>query len=307
MTKLNDKKIRWIIRWRSKGMEAREVAIAQKVSVRRIEQLYREYKHTGMIPVLKTDRRPKKDFTEEEKRSIEKAYEETFLCAKLLRHHIRVHHGMDINHNRIHKHLLNIRKAEEDPKKKKKRTRCRYERDHSFSLVHGDWFEWEGRQVTGFTDDASRDILAIGEFDEATGESTIKVFKLAEKRAEELNSHIREANTDRGSQFYANKWSRKGVKGMSEFERYLDMRGITHIPSRRKNPQTNGKFERLVQEYRKHRGKFGSAEEFRIWYNNRMHGSLKLEWAETPDQALARKLRPESMLGLFFRNVVKEA
>lgn len=128
---------------------------------------------------------------------------------------------------------------------------------------------------------------------------------MAGKRAEELNASIREANTDRGSQFCANKWSRKGIKGMSEFEKYLDMKGIRHIPSRRHNPQTNGKFERLVQEYRKHRHKFGSAEEFRKWYNNRLHGSLKLEWAETPDEALARKLRPEAMLGLFYKNVAK--
>lgn len=173
MTKLNVKKIRWIIRWKEKGMESGDIAIAQKITPRRVNQLYAEYKRTGVMPVLKTDRRPMKELTENEKRTIEKAYGETFLCAKLLRHHIRVHYGLDVNHNRIHKHLLDTHKAEEDPKKKKKRTRCRYEREHSFSLVHGDWFEWEGKQVTGFTDDASRNILALGEFDEATGENTI--------------------------------------------------------------------------------------------------------------------------------------
>ncbi len=34
---------------------------------------------------------------------------------------------------------------------------------------------------------------------------------------------------------------------------------------------------------------------------NRLHGALKLEWAETPTEAFQRKLRPECLLGMMFR------
>jgi len=129
------------------------------------------------------------------------------------------------------------------------------------------------------------------------------VLKNAEAQAREANGIIRELNTDRGSQFYANKWSRKGIKGISEFEEYLDSRGIRHIPSRVNNPQTNGKMERWVQEYKKHRERFPSGKVFAEWYNNRLHGALWLEHAETPREAFQRKLRPECLLGLFFRLV----
>ncbi len=74
-----------------------------------------------------------------------------------------------------------------------------------------------------------------------------------------------------------------------------------HIPSRRNNPQTNGKIERWFQEYIKHRHKFKSVNEFKYWYNDRIHGSLKLEWGETPNEAFIRKLQSESILGLFFK------
>ena len=88
-----------------------------------------------------------------------------------------------------------------------------------------------------------------------------------------------------------------------EFELYLKRRGKQHIPSRIKNPQTNGKLERFWQEYDKHRWKFKSLNEFLDWYNNRLHGALMLEWAETPNQAFIRKRRPESILGEFWRFV----
>ena len=39
------------------------------------------------------------------------------------------------------------------------------------------------------------------------------------------------------------------------------------------------------------------------WYNNRIHGSLRLDWGETPDEAFIRKLKPENILGLFFKTV----
>ncbi|HUV02900.1 MAG TPA: hypothetical protein VMW67_05600, partial [Desulfobacteria bacterium] len=98
--------------------------------------------------------------------------------------------------------------------------------------------------------------------------------------------------------FYASGGEKKS-KGVSRFERYLSVRGINHIPSKRNNPQTNGKIERWFQEYKRHRWRFDSAYAFEKWYNDRIHGALDLECGETTNEAFIRKLRGASILGMF--------
>ena len=195
--------------------------------------------------------------------------------------------------------LLEIGLAKLNPKKQKKRKRCRYERDHSLSLLHADYMENEGIHVIAFEDDASRKILSIGEFNNATTDNALDVLKIAEKEVMEVNGLIESINTDRGSQFYPNKKDKNG-EADSVFREYLESKRIIHIPSRRNNPQTNGKIERWFQEYLRHRHKFNSANEFKDWYNDRIHGSLELEWGETPNEAFVRKMQPESILGRYF-------
>lgn len=280
-----------------------QIAVAMKITPRRVQQIYRGFKETGTVPKLNRNRRPRTFLMEEQQQIIDKAYHEVYLGARLLRHHIKRCDGMNVPQNKIHKYLLEKGYAKPNPKKQKKRKRCRYERRHSLSLLHGDWFEWDGGHVCGFEDDASRKMLVLMRFDAANGENTVKVFKKAEEEVMEYNGYAVAVNTDRGSQFYANKQNKKGTS-MTEFQKYLASKGIRHIPSRRNNPQTNGKFERWIEEYKKHRSKFESDQEFMHWYNNRLHGALKLEWAETPNEAFMRKMRPEILLGLFFKNIV---
>jgi len=57
--------------------------------------------------------------------------------------------------------------AQDDPNKKKRRKWVRYERKHSLSAGHIDWHERDGTRikVCVILDDASRMILAGGEFD----------------------------------------------------------------------------------------------------------------------------------------------
>ncbi|MFQ5621628.1 MAG: hypothetical protein ACE5FT_07375 [Candidatus Nanoarchaeia archaeon] len=197
--------------------------------------------------------------------------------------------------------LLYLRtKSTNTSQKQKKRKRCRYERKHSLSLLHIDWFEYKGINIVAVEDDASRRLLSIGEFNEATTDNTLKVFNEAESKAKEINACIYAVNSDKGTQFYPNKRDKKG-NAKHKFEEYLNSRGIKHIPSRRNNPQTNGKLERWVQEYKKHRDRFDSPQEFAKWYNNRLHGALWLEMGETPNEAFQRKLRPEVLLWMFFR------
>ncbi len=115
-----------------------------------------------------------------------------------------------------------------------------------------------------------------------------------------LNGLIQSINTDRSSQFYLNKRDKNGEID-SVFQDNLEPRELTHIPSKRNNPQTNGKVEWWSQEYIKHRNKCKSANESKDWCNDRIHGSQKLEWSETPSEALVRKLQPESILDCLLR------
>lgn len=307
MVKLNDKRIRWICRHVADidDITTNNAANINSISVRRVQQLVKYYKEHRAYPVLNTKRRPMTYLTEEQKQIIEKAYNECFLGARLLRYHIKRYYGQNIPHNKIHQYLLKRGLAKPNPRKQKKRKRCRYERKHSLSLVHADWLDHEGVQVIAYQDDASRKILSIGEFTNATTDNAIIVLKKVEELATCFSGGILAINTDRGSQFYANAGEKK-KKGVSRFEQYLKDQGIKHIPSKRNNPQTNGKIERWFQEYQKHRHRFEIHEDFRDWYNNRIHGSLRLESGETPNEAFIRKLRTESLLGMFFKNINHE-
>ncbi|RLG14365.1 MAG: hypothetical protein DRN66_02260 [Candidatus Nanohalarchaeota archaeon] len=53
MRKLNQKKIKWIIRQKINGMKNVNIARSQNISTRRVKQLYSKYEKTGITPVLK--------------------------------------------------------------------------------------------------------------------------------------------------------------------------------------------------------------------------------------------------------------
>jgi putative transposase len=307
MVKLTNKKRKWAINQVISGNKSiQEIAEIYKVSNRWIQILVRHYKSTGEYPVLNRMRRPKTELTEAEKELIDKAIKESCLTSAVhLRLHIEKHYGSKLPYNKIHRYLLKKGFSKEDKKKKKQRKYCRYERDHSFSLVHLDWHESkviEGKQVCVVFDDASRNIICGGEFNEAIGDHNIKLMKQAIKIAhEKYSSIIREANTDKGPQFYCNKNDNQGNRGRTEFELFLEEQGINHIPSRRNHPQTNGKNERWFRTYNEHRGRYKSFKDFVDWYNNKIHLGLNRKKGITPNEAIGFKLQPEAMLGLFFR------
>ena len=71
MIKLNNKKIKWIVQQKQCGKTNAEIALAQKVSIRRVQQIYQEHKdqfdgkeliaiygafHTGISEALKMGR-----------------------------------------------------------------------------------------------------------------------------------------------------------------------------------------------------------------------------------------------------------
>jgi len=85
-----------------------------------------------------------------------------------------------------------------NPNKEKKPKRCRYEREHTFSLVHGDWHRTtEGHpHAIGWLDDASRFVLACKEFEHATVENIIESFKEAILCAQEYKWSITDTVND---------------------------------------------------------------------------------------------------------------
>jgi transposase InsO family protein len=259
MVKLTDKNIKWIIRHTEiqKDETTESISVMYKISERRVQQLRKEYKETGIIPRLIASRRPKIELSDYDKEIIKKAWDKKRVGARLLFYDLKSE-GHKIPHNKINTYLLANNLTIPDLKKQKQRKRCRYERKHSGSLIHGDWHRSSESHphVIVWLDDASRYALSGEEFKEATSKHSIETFKTAQSIAFELKILIREVNTDRGTQFYSNK-----NEGTCEFEKYLGSQSIKHIPSRRNNPQTNGKLERFWYEYDKHRWRFNSLKE----------------------------------------------
>jgi putative transposase len=140
MAKLDDRKIRWIIQQKMRGRGADELALIQRISCRRIEQLWQAYKRDGSIPILKKPGRPRKtpialrDIT-----LIPKAYDRLKVNTLSLESVLKHNHGLKLPHNRIHMILKENGRALPQPSKQRRRKWVRYERAHSMSLWHADW------------------------------------------------------------------------------------------------------------------------------------------------------------------------
>jgi putative transposase len=288
MVKLNERKIRWIIQQKLGGRGTGELALIQRVSRRRIEQLWQAYRLAGVLPALKKPGRPKNtSISLREAALILEAYDRLKVNALTLETVLKHSHGLNLPHNKIHTILKENCRAMPQPSKQRRRKWVRYEREHSMSLWHMDWKQLsDGRWWIAVEDDASRLIVGYGVFQDPTADNTIHVLKQA------ITKHGRpsEILTDRGSQFYANEGERR-EKGISQFEAYLAEQGIKHILCRVNHPQTNGKLERIYGVYEQKRHQFKSIDEYVHWHNEvKPHLSLNIEALETPIQAFQRKL-----------------
>lgn len=313
MTRLSDDKIAYACRQAMRGMGGLshetpgQMAARWGVTARRIRQVQQQWRQRGIVPKLNPNRRPKgPPLSEDDIRRIEEARTETRRGARKIWLHLRKN-GTRIARHKVHAYATRKGWSTPNSRKQRKRKRTRYEREHSGSLLHGDWhLSSDGKTwLIAWIDDASRRILSAGEFPAISGRDSISTFKAAQQEAAKSGTRIIAVNTDRGSEFYANKSSDR-EPGWSQFELYLHSQGIHHIPSRKGNPQTNGKAERLWLEYDRHRSAFSTLEEWVAWYNRQIHDELWVEMYETPDEAWSRKLPQESMLGLFFRSIGEE-
>jgi putative transposase len=293
--KLTRKKIHWIIRQKQKGVRTKEIALAMKISRRRVQQIWKCFNETDHEPILgRNIGRPRKPYARHEAEIIKEAHERYKFGARMLENVIRKQYKVRISHNRIHMYLKAEGLAHDENGKKKRRKWNRYERKHSLSAGHIDWYEVDGSdiKVCIILDDASRKVLAGGEFSNINTENSKHVLDQVVNRYWWLLP-MRELIMDHGSEFGAHRVHDDGT-WEGDFKQHLEKYGIRPILGRVAHPQTNGKLERFFQEYKRHRYAFSSIDEFINWYNNRPHGSLEFDRLETPDIAFRRKMPLEA-------------
>ncbi|MBI3623292.1 transposase, partial [Candidatus Pacearchaeota archaeon] len=264
MRKLNKKKIKWIV----KEVERRDLGVwtiahQQDITPRHVYRVAKKFK--SKEPELKKPGRKPNLITDEEKKIVLQTYKEIRASATMIEQYLD-EKGIHINHNRIHRILLEEGFAKEEHRKKNRRKWVRYERHHSNSLWHTDWFEFKGKQGIIFIDDASRFIPSHGEFDNANTENSLKVFRKGLKYG-----IPKQVMSDHGTQF-----EDQFKEGVKEFE-------VKHIKSRVKHPQSNGKAERAIQTIKKLWNELGSFDKAVEQYNyKKPHMSLTNGKLRTP-------------------------
>ena len=106
--KLTLKKVKWLIRRKEEGMSSSIIARALKITIRRVNQVWKQYLETGTIPAIgkKMGRPPDPPLSAHEKEIIREAKQKYKLGARRLELLIDRDYGIHIPHNRIHKFLL---------------------------------------------------------------------------------------------------------------------------------------------------------------------------------------------------------
>ena len=195
--------------------------------------------------------------------------------------------GFTVSQRQIQK-ILDVRQLTEACiKRRGQRTYVRYQWPISNYMWHCDWSKLGSLWICTFIDDRSRKIMATGVFDEATTEHTLFVLYQAILMHNACPVIIL---SDKGSQFYANKYTKRGTKGVSAFEQELKELGIELWTSRRNHPQTNGKMEKWFDTMKKRRKRHPeeTLQEFVQWYNEkRIHHALGYK---TPEEVYQENL-----------------
>jgi len=285
--KLTRTKLLETIRRKNDGWTTYQVRKIAGISIRRVNQVWNQYLVTGKLPEIgKKAGRPSKPLNEDEIVLVKEAYQKYMVSADTLERLIERDSCKHISHNRIQKMLILLGYSQHKKWKDiRKKNWIRYERRHSLTAVHVDWyFDAKTRKwICAIIDDASRKLLSLLECDSPTTEASIECMKQAL-----IYGKIQQCISDHGSQFINNN------DGRSEFKEFLDTNNIKQILCKIKHPQSNGKVEKFFSLYKAKRCQFKTKDEFINWYNQvRPHKSLNFEILETPEQAFIRKMKAE--------------
>ena len=199
MKKLNQKKIRWIIREMDKwNKSVYRIAKIMNITPRWVRELYRVYKQTGRYLFPRKPGRKSRPVSDEERNLIFEIREEHPISGALALEKLLDNQGVHIPHNRIHRILKEEGLAIDEPRKQRRRKWIRYERRYSNSLWHADCFEEKlDQMIILFEDDASRFITGYGVFRNATVRNSIFVLE----KAIQCYGIPKQLMTDHGVQF----------------------------------------------------------------------------------------------------------
>jgi len=290
MRKLNQRKIRWICREVERGeLSNWQIARTQHITPQHARRVYEKYKDVEH-PLLLPSGRPPKAIKPEDTDFILKVRKEHPLGAVGLEKLLDFKEGVHVPHNRIHKILKGQGLAKTEPRKSNRRKWIRYERRHSNSLWHADWFEVDRKQWIVIIDDASRVAVSVMEFGNATAENSVVALNEAVK----VWGVPKQLMTDHGAQFNSTERATCENPQPNAFQRRLTELGVEHIKARVKHPQSNGKAERFVSTARFLYRHFGTLEKAVEYYNLR-RPHMSLEFADgslrTPVEAFRDRMR----------------
>lgn len=254
MRKLNQRKIRWICR-EAGQLSNWQIAKTQKITPRHARRVYEKYKnvkHPGLLPSGRSPKAIKPETID----FVLKVRKEHPLGAVSLEKLLDFREGVHVPHNRLHRILKEQGLAKTEPKKSNRRKWIRYERRHSNSLWHADWFEVDRKQWIVIIDDASRVAVSVMKFGNATAENSV----IALNEAVKAWGMPKQLMTDHGPQFNSVERETCENPQPNAFQRRLNELGVEHIRARVKHPQSNGKAERFVSTVRFLYRHFGTLE-----------------------------------------------
>ena len=271
-------------------MSIYRIAKAQGVTPRHVRRLYKRFKDVP-ITYTKLTRpgRPPLPSSEFEINSVREVKENYGFGAVNIEG-VLSEKGINISHNRIHRILIDLNLANNEPKKQKRRKWIRFERTYSNSLWHTDYHELDnGKYIIPFEDDASRLITGYGIFRNETAHNAVSVLE----KAIGVYGIPKQLLSDHGTQFTSLKRENCANPEDNEFQRRLSDYHIKHILARVKHPQTNGKMERWFGTIDKLIMHFdGDVDRAVHFYNfERPHMSLNKDHLRTPYEAFQDKMR----------------
>jgi putative transposase len=288
MAKLNQRKIRWIVRqWTLGNLSHYQIAKQQKISLRHAQRVAEKYKGIQQPKLLNPGRQPK-PIPKQQIALVKQLFREQPFGACNMEKILSID-GKHIPHNRIHKIMKQEGLAITQPNKSRRRKWIRYERRFSNSLWHIDWSIFEGKWLIAILDDASRFIVGYGLFDNATQNNSILVMQQAITKYGAPKQLV----SDHGVQFTSIARETCADPCDNKFQKFLKENNIQHIKAKIKHPQTNGKLERWWQTNKFLCNHFGSLKKGIKYYNERRpHMSLNTDVALiTPMQAFNEKMR----------------
>ncbi len=275
MYKLTFEKRVWIVKQYLKKEPTCEIALAQKVSTRTVQQLIKTYKEFGW-DVLKDHKtgRPETNINPKASDMILDTRKKFGYGACHIEEILKKQ-GFGISHRQIEKILVRNNLQLPQIKKQKSRKWVRYELPNPNDLWHTDWsFDpFTNQQLSIYIDDKTRIITSYGIFKNANVENSIALLKTGIAEYGKPKAIM----TDHGATYFNNTPDKNGILQLNTYQITLQTMGIKHCLARVNRPQTNGKAERFFLTYKTEyiTGNFTSLKEFIEHYNNkRLHMSL---------------------------------